>query len=53
MDPAKRAEISSKAGKASWEKGTAHKFNPEEARAAGAKGGAAKRRKHAGQTAAE
>lgn len=41
MSPEKRAEIASKGGKAAHEKGTAHKFSPEEAREAGRKGAAA------------
>ena len=41
MDEAKRREIASKGGKAAHEKGTAHEFTPEEARAAGKKGGEA------------
>ena len=40
MSPEKRREISSKGGKAAHEKGTAHKWNTETARAAGEKGGA-------------
>lgn len=43
MDPAKQREIASKGGKAAHEKGTAHEFTSEEARAAGRKGGAASR----------
>ena len=39
MDPAKQREIASKGGKAAHQKGTAHKFTSEEARAAGRKGG--------------
>jgi protease-4 len=34
MDPAKQREIASKGGRAAHEKGTAHEFTPEEARAA-------------------
>ena len=41
MDPARQREISSKGGKAAHEKGTAHEFTPDEARAAGRKGGQA------------
>lgn len=41
MDPAKQREIASKGGKAAHEKGTAHEFTSEEARAAGRKGGEA------------
>jgi general stress protein YciG len=39
MDPAKQREIARKGGKAAHEKGTAHRFTSEEARAAGRKGG--------------
>ena len=39
MDPAKQRAIASKGGKASHEKGTAHEWTREEARAAGRKGG--------------
>ena len=39
MDPDKQRSIASKGGKAAHEKGTAHKFNSDEARAAGRKGG--------------
>jgi general stress protein YciG len=39
MDPAKQREIARKGGKAAHAKGTAHRFTPEEARAAGTKGG--------------
>ena len=41
MDPAKQREIASRGGKAAHLKGTAHEFTPEEARAAGRKGGEA------------
>jgi general stress protein YciG len=41
MDPVKQREIASKGGKAAHEKGTAHEFTPEEAAAAGRKGGLA------------
>lgn len=41
MDPAKQREIASKGGRAAHEKGTAHEFTPEEAAAAGRKGGQA------------
>lgn len=41
MDPKRRAEISSKGGKAAHAKGTAHEFTSEEARAAGRAGGEA------------
>jgi general stress protein YciG len=39
MDPARQREIASEGGKAAHQKGTAHEFNSESARAAGAKGG--------------
>jgi len=39
MDKEKQRLIASKAGKAAHAKGTAHKWNSEEARAAGMKGG--------------
>lgn len=41
MDPVKQREIASKGGRAAHEKGTAHEFTPEEAAAAGRKGGMA------------
>jgi len=37
--PEKRREIARKGGRAAHEKGTAHEWTPEEARAAGRKGG--------------
>lgn len=43
MDADKQREIASKGGKAAHEKGTAHEFDSEEARAAGRKGGEASR----------
>ena len=39
MDEARQREIASQGGKAAHEKGTAHEFTSEEARAAGRKGG--------------
>lgn len=39
MDPEKQKAIASKGGRAAHLKGTAHEFTPEEARAAGRKGG--------------
>lgn len=42
MDKDKQREIASKGGRAAHEKGTAHQWDPEEARAAGRKGGQAK-----------
>jgi hypothetical protein len=41
MDRAKQREIASKGGKAAHEKGTAHEWTTEEARAAGRRGGQA------------
>lgn len=40
MDPKKQREIARKGGIAAHEAGEAHEFTPEEARQAGAKGGA-------------
>jgi uncharacterized protein len=39
MDESRQREIASQGGKAAHEKGTAHKFTSDEARAAGSKGG--------------
>ena len=39
MDPARKREIASKGGRAAHQKGTAHEFTADEARAAGRKGG--------------
>jgi len=39
MSPEKKREIASKGGRAAHQKGTAHEFTPDEARAAGRKGG--------------
>ena len=44
MDRSKQLEIASKGGKAAHEKGTAHEWTSEEARAAGRKGGMASHR---------
>ena len=41
MDPERQREIAMEGGKAAHEKGTAHEFDSEEARAAGRKGGEA------------
>jgi len=41
MDPQRQREIASEGGRAAHEKGTAHEFNSDEARAAGRKGGEA------------
>lgn len=45
MDRNKQREIASKGGRAAHEKGAAHEWTSEEARAAGRKGGAASRRR--------
>jgi general stress protein YciG len=50
MDADKQRMIASKGGKAAHQKGTAHEFSSEEARAAGRKGGEARAR-HAQQLA--
>ena len=42
MDPQRQREIASQGGRAAHQKGTAHEFNSEEARAAGRKGGQAR-----------
>jgi general stress protein YciG len=39
MDPSRQREIASKGGRAAHEKGTAHEWSSDEARAAGRKGG--------------
>lgn len=44
MDPSKQRQIASKGGKAAHQKGTAHEFTSQEARAAGRKGGQARQR---------
>jgi len=41
MDPERQRRIASEGGRAAHQKGTAHEFTPEEARAAGRKGGEA------------
>lgn len=46
MSSDKQRQIASKGGKAAHEKGTAHEFTSEEARAAGRKGGQARQRKN-------
>src|SRR3982750_4301344 len=48
MDPEEQREIASKGGRAAHEQGTAHEFSPDEARAAGRKGGVSvsKNRQH-------
>jgi general stress protein YciG len=43
MDPQRAREIAAMGGRAAHEQGKAHEFTSEEARAAGKKGGAAKR----------
>jgi general stress protein YciG len=50
MDPAKQREIASKGGKAAHQKGTAHEWTSEEARAAGRKVGIASHRRRREQT---
>lgn len=45
MDEDKQREIARKGGKAAHEKGTAHEFSPQEAKAAGRKGGRARQGK--------
>lgn len=40
MDPAKQRELASRGGKAAQASGHGHQFTPEEARAAGQRGGA-------------
>ena len=45
MDPQRQRQIASEGGKAAHEKGTAHEFTSEEARAAGRKGGQARSEK--------
>jgi uncharacterized protein len=47
MDQDKRRGIASKGGKAAHEKGTAHEWTVEQARAAGRKGGISTRRQRA------
>lgn len=42
MDPEMQRKIASEGGRAAHEKGTAHEFTSEEARAAGKKGGEAR-----------
>lgn len=46
MPKERQREISSMGGKMAHEKGVAHEFDSEEARAAGKKGGAALKKKH-------
>jgi general stress protein YciG len=50
MDPEKQREIARKGGRAAHEKGTAHEFTPEEAAAAGRKGGQASGRGRSSST---
>ena len=47
LSPERRREIAQQGGRAAHAKGTAHKFNSEEARLAGAKGGAARAKRAA------
>jgi len=53
MPPDKQRAISSKGGRASHAKGTAHRFTSEEGREAGRKGGESKARKQREATATE
>jgi general stress protein YciG len=53
MDATKQREIASKGGKAAHAKGTAHEWTPDEACAAGRKGGMASHRRHEQLTAQE
>lgn len=53
MDAAKQVEIASKGGKAAHAKGTAHEWTPDEACAAGRKGGMANHRRREQLTAQE
>lgn len=46
MDADKQREIARKGGRSAHEKGTAHEWDSEEAKAAGRKGGEAKRAKN-------
>ena len=46
MDPEKQREIAGKGGRAAHAQGAAHEFTPEEAKAAGRKGGKAHSREH-------
>lgn len=50
LDPDKRREIASKGGRAAHEKGSAHRWNSEQAREAGRKGGFASHRKEGGES---
>jgi general stress protein YciG len=53
LTPARRREIATLGGKAAHAKGTAHRFTPAEASAAGRKGGQASQRKLAERRKAE
>lgn len=44
MDPSRQKQIASKGGKAAHAKGTAHEWDSDQARMAGAKGGRARAR---------
>lgn len=48
MDPEKQREIASKGGRAAHASGHAHEFTPEEAKAAGRKGGLSKHARRQG-----
>lgn len=50
MDPVKQREIAAKGGRTAHERGTAHKYTPEEARTNGIKGAQARKDKAAGVT---
>ncbi len=50
MTPGRREEVASKGGKAAHAAGTAHKWTSDEARIAGAKGGAAGKGRLNGKT---
>jgi uncharacterized protein len=50
MNKDKQREIARKGGKAAHDKGTAHEWTPEEARAAGRKGGLAGRNRNSAAT---
>ena len=52
MDRSKQREIASKGGKAAHQKGSAHEWTSEEARAAGRKGGMASHRRRQEEMAA-
>jgi len=53
ISPERRSEIARKGGKAAHKAGTAHRFSPEEAQAAGRKGAAVRLARKAEREAAE